>query len=124
MFLYTLEQKNNDGAGKAGLCGEVRGFRFGDCSGYLRTAPPQVHLLHSWYPERTPQELENINLGDSKSGRAGLFLGKFGEYSVGLGGGWFWSIPWRVLSYFYSYVIINETYKLEITLNLATYIVD
>ena len=34
-------------------CSEVRP---GDCSGYLRTAPPQVHLLHSGDPEGIHQE--------------------------------------------------------------------
>ena len=35
------------------LCSEVGA---GDCSGYLRTAPPQVHLLHSGDPKGTHQE--------------------------------------------------------------------
>ena len=34
-------------------CSEVGA---GDCSGYLRTAPPQVHLLHSGDPEGIHQE--------------------------------------------------------------------
>ena len=41
------------GRGQCVWCSEVGA---GDCSGYLRTAPPQVHLLHSGDPEGIHQE--------------------------------------------------------------------
>ena len=43
------------------------------------------------------------NLGDNKSGRVGLFMGKFGRYSIGQWGGLLW-----VFSLFYSYVFLFD----------------
>ena len=60
-FYGLWNKRNNDGAG--GGCVQCSEVRAGDCSGYLRTAPPQVHLLHSGDPEGIHQEWENITWG-------------------------------------------------------------
>ena len=57
-FYGLWNKRNNDGAGGGKPCVWCSEVGAGDCSGYLRTAPPQVHLLHSGDPDRTHQELE------------------------------------------------------------------
>ena len=54
-FYGLWNKRNNDGAG-GGNCVQCSEVRAGDCSGYLRTAPPQAHLLHSGDPEGIHQD--------------------------------------------------------------------